>query len=65
MPTSMAITRLSASRFFSIAAFQSIAASFQGGGIIARVEKGVDRNYFFGLTGERTHPQGRDNGPEW
>jgi hypothetical protein len=42
----MASTPFSASRFFSIAAFQSIAASFQGGGIIARAGEGVDRIFF-------------------
>jgi hypothetical protein len=33
MATSIASTRFSASRFFSIAAFQSIAASFQAAGL--------------------------------
>jgi hypothetical protein len=59
MPTSMASTRFSASRFFSIAASQSIPASFQGGGIFARAGEGwieFFRIFFCGLTGAG-HPQ--------
>jgi hypothetical protein len=44
--TSAASTRLSASRFRSIAAFQSIAASVQGGGIVSEVrEAGINLRY--------------------
>jgi hypothetical protein len=43
MATSMASTRFNASRFFSIAAFQSIAASSRQGGIIAAIGRGGDK----------------------
>lgn len=44
MATSMASTRLSASRFVSIAAFQSIAPSARSGRIV-RVRRGVDKSF--------------------
>jgi hypothetical protein len=43
----MATMRFSAARFISIAKSQSITASVQGGGILARVWRGVDRQSEF------------------